>query len=190
MPCVRKAAPMRLACSTPREERFTSCAQLPGARCPIPSWMSTCVWRNKITLPPCFNAAQTCSSSACKGLRGAINPIVDRLWHEKITTEPFTASSEGEKLYLAVLSLSPQNETQRSLQARAVQIANNLVQTRLLLFVETENQIPIPFLAILVFWLFNIFELQFIFGSQCNSFGFSLRLWLIGLVCNLFDFRT
>src|SRR5262245_54540628 len=27
--------------------------------------MSTCVWRNKITLPPCFNAAQTCSSSAC-----------------------------------------------------------------------------------------------------------------------------
>src|SRR5262249_32521128 len=23
-----------------------------------------------------------------KGLRGAINPIVDRLWHEKITTEP------------------------------------------------------------------------------------------------------
>ena len=36
-----------------------------------------------------------------KGLRGAINPIVDRLWHEKITTEPFTADIEGEKLYLA-----------------------------------------------------------------------------------------
>src|SRR5262245_66670500 len=33
-----------------------------------------------------------------KLLRGAINPIVDRLWHEKITAEPFTASSEGEKL--------------------------------------------------------------------------------------------
>ena len=55
-----------------------------------------------------------------KGLRGAINPIVERLWHEKITTEPFTTSSEGEKLYLAILTLSPQNETQRSLQARAV----------------------------------------------------------------------
>src|SRR5215510_16104679 len=27
-----------------------------------------------------------------KGLRGAINPIVDRLWHEKTATEPFTAS--------------------------------------------------------------------------------------------------
>jgi hypothetical protein len=54
-----------------------------------------------------------------KGLRGAINPIVDRLWHEKITTEPFTADIEGEKLYLAILALSPQNQIQRSLQARA-----------------------------------------------------------------------
>ena len=48
-------------------ERFTSSAQFPGARCPIPSRMSTCVWRNKIILPPCFNAAQTCSSSARAG---------------------------------------------------------------------------------------------------------------------------
>ncbi|MGA7520345.1 MAG: hypothetical protein WBW28_25795, partial [Pseudolabrys sp.] len=64
-----------------------------------------------------------------KGLRGAINPIVDRLWHEKITTEPFTTASEGEKVYLAILALSPQNEIQRSLQARAVQVANDLAQT-------------------------------------------------------------
>src|SRR6516165_4551032 len=60
-----------------------------------------------------------------KGLRGAINPIVDRLWHEKITTEPFTTSSEGEKLYLAILALSPQNEIQRSLQARMGQVVND-----------------------------------------------------------------
>jgi hypothetical protein len=73
-----------------------------------------------------------------KGLRGAINPIVDRLWHERITTEPFTTASEGEKVYLDILALSPQNEIQRSLQARAVQVANDLAQTRLLLFVETK----------------------------------------------------
>jgi hypothetical protein len=103
-----------------------------------------------------------------KGLRGAINPVVDRLWHEKITTEPFMTSSEGEKLYLAVLGLSTQNETQRSLQARAVQVVNDLAQTRLLLFVETDNQIPIPFLAILVFWLFIIF-LSFSLFSDLNA---------------------
>src|SRR5262245_43842857 len=84
-----------------------------------------------------------------KGLRGAINPIADRLLYGKRPAEPCTASSEGEKLYLAILALPPQSEIQRSLQARAVQVANDLTQMRLLLFVETDNQIPVPFLAIL-----------------------------------------
>jgi hypothetical protein len=45
-----------------------------------------------------------------KALRGAINPLVDRLFDEKIT-EPFTTTSEGEKVYLAIHALSPKNET-------------------------------------------------------------------------------
>ena len=114
-----------------------------------------------------------------KLLRSAINPIVDRLWHEKITTEPFTTASEGEKLYLAILALSPQNEIQRTLQTRAVQVANDLAQTRLLLFVETDNQIPIPFLAILVFWLFVIF-LSFSLFSDLNATALAL-LCIFGL---------
>jgi hypothetical protein len=101
-------------------------------------------------------------------LRGAINPLIDRLWHEKITEEPFTVNSEGEKVYLAILGLKPQNETQRSLQARAVQVANDVAQTRFLLFAETENQLPKPFLGILVFWLFIIF-LSFSLFSDLNG---------------------
>ena len=101
-------------------------------------------------------------------LRGAINPLIDRLWHEKITTEPFTANREGEKVYLAILALSPQTETQRSLQARAVQVANDVAQARFMLFAETENRIPKPFLAILVFWLFIIF-LSFSLFSDLNA---------------------
>jgi len=101
-------------------------------------------------------------------LRGAINPLIERLWHEKITTEPFTTNTEGEKVYLAILSLSPKTDTQRSLQARAVQVANDVAQARFLLFAETENQIPKPFLAILVFWLFIIF-LSFSLFSDLNA---------------------
>ena len=101
-------------------------------------------------------------------LRGAINPLIDRLWHEKITAEPFTTNIEGEKVYLAILALSPQTEIQRSLQARAVQVANDVAQTRFLLFAETENQIPKPFLGILVFWLFIIF-LSFSLFSDLNA---------------------
>lgn len=102
-----------------------------------------------------------------KMLRDAINPIADRLWNEKLTTRPFTTTSEGERLYLAIYALSPQNDIQRSLQQRATQIVNDLAQARLLLFVEADNQIPIPFLAILVFWLFLIF-LSFSLFSDLN----------------------
>src|SRR5215510_3748867 len=103
-----------------------------------------------------------------KLLRDAIDPMVGRLWHEKVTAGPFATTSEGEKLYLAVYALSPQNDLQRSLQARAIQVTNDLAQTRLLLFVEADNQIPIPFLAILVFWLFIIF-LSFSLFSDLNA---------------------
>lgn len=103
-----------------------------------------------------------------KLLRAAIDPIAERLWREKSTAGPFATTSEGEKVYLAIYALSPQDDLQRSLQARAIQVANDFAQTRLLLFVEAQNQIPIPFLAILVLWLFVIF-LSFSLFSDLNA---------------------
>jgi hypothetical protein len=58
---------------------------------------------------------------------------------------------------LAIQKLSPHDEVQRSVKARAVQISNDLAQVRFLLFAETENLIPSPFLAVLAFWLLIIF---------------------------------
>jgi hypothetical protein len=55
-----------------------------------------------------------------------------------------------------------------SAHSKLGRVANDLAQTRLLLFVETGNQIPIPFLAILVFWLFIIF-LSFSLFSDLNT---------------------
>jgi hypothetical protein len=69
---------------------------------------------------------------------------------------------------MAIQALSPRSEIQRALQLRAVQIANDLAQTRLLLFVEADNLIPTPFLAILVFWLVIIF-LSFSLFSDLNA---------------------
>src|SRR5262249_53932283 len=112
-------------------------------------------------------------------VRAAINPLIERLWHEKITSEPFTANAEGEKVYLSLLALSPRTEIQRSLQARAIQVANDLAQTRFLLFAETESQIPKPFLGILVFWLFIIF-LSFSLFSDLNATGLAF-LCVFGL---------
>ena len=92
-------------------------------------------------------------------MRGLIGPLADRLWREKqvSTAAPFEFTATGEKAYLAIQALSPQNDLQRSLQARAAQLSTDLVQTRLILFAESSNVIPTPFLVILVLWIVIIF---------------------------------
>jgi hypothetical protein len=107
-------------------------------------------------------------------MRGAIGPFADRLWREKAvkSTAPFAADASTESIYLAIQSLSPHTDLQRSLQARAAQLSTDLVQTRLLLFVETDNLIPAPFLAVLVFWLIIIFA-SFSLFSPLNGTVFA-----------------
>ena len=60
--------------------------------------------------------------------------------------------------------LSPTNDTQRSLQSRAVAAFTEAAQMRLQLFTQTGSSIPTPFLVIMVFWLSAIFVSATLFG--------------------------
>jgi hypothetical protein len=53
--------------------------------------------------------------------------------------------------------LAPRNDAQRSLQARAAELSNELQQTRWLLIQQGEGSIPAPFLVVLVLWLAILF---------------------------------
>ena len=53
--------------------------------------------------------------------------------------------------------LTPRNDAQRQALARAQQIVSDLSQTRWLLIEQEENQLPLPLLVILVFWLTLLF---------------------------------
>lgn len=94
-------------------------------------------------------------------LRRAIGPLVERIWREDSSEStkgtPFRATAVAEEAFAKILELSPKTETQRSLKARATQIAADMAQTRLLLFEHADNAIPMPFLVVLVFWLAVIF---------------------------------
>src|SRR6266436_6655370 len=94
-------------------------------------------------------------------LRRGVNILADRMWGENNSdpakAAPFEASAASEAFYLKLQELSPQNESQRSLQARAIQTSTDIAQTRLLLFTQTDNSIPMPFLVVLIFWLTIIF---------------------------------
>ncbi len=113
-------------------------------------------------------------------LRRAIVVLADRMWREKSSevakANPLEASAASEAFFAKLQQLSPQNDSQRSLQARALQIATDIAQTRLSLFAQTNNSIPMPFLVVLIFWLTIIFEAsaclpnpaQLAFSARCS----------------------
>src|SRR5262245_13526756 len=68
-------------------------------------------------------------------------------------TTPVVEGIEGD-----IRSLSPQNDVQRALQARALDISGGLLQTRWLMFgQQAGDAIQTPLLVVLVFWLAALF---------------------------------
>ena len=61
-------------------------------------------------------------------------------------------------MYGLVQKLSPQNDMQTRIQSQALQLLQELGQTRWLLAAQQESRaVPLPFLMILVFWLTVLF---------------------------------
>jgi hypothetical protein len=56
-----------------------------------------------------------------------------------------------------IRGLAPQNDAQRELKARAIEVAGDLSKTRWLTLVRSGGTIPIPFLAVVVLWLALMF---------------------------------
>jgi hypothetical protein len=121
-------------------------------------------------------------------IRSTVSPFADRLWREKETARrgPFETGGAEERVYLEIQKLSPQDNVQRSLQSRAVQISNELAQVRYLLFVESENVIPTPFLAILAFWLMIIFASFSLFSPLNVTILTCLCLFALSAACAIF----
>lgn len=99
------------------------------------------------------------AQSARSTLRRAIPAVVDRIWREGQTGQagPFKATPEGEAFYQQVQDLQPTNDMQRGLQARIVQVTNDLMQARFVLFSHLGSSIPLPFLAVLLLWMIILF---------------------------------
>ena len=125
-----------------------------------------------------------------KGMRDAIGGFADKIWREKQarTKQPFEANAASEQIYVAIQSLQPKTDLQKSLQARAVQTSTELAQTRMLLFVGSGDLIPTPFLVILVFWLVHHFrELQSVHATEHDGYWFSVAVRAFSLLRDLPD---
>jgi Protein of unknown function (DUF4239) len=94
-------------------------------------------------------------------LRGAVDAIADRIWQEhgpvSARKMPYEVTAAGEAFIMKLRQLPPQTDEQRSFKDRAMQVSENIAHTRWLLFAQSDNPIPMPFLIVLIFWISIIF---------------------------------
>jgi hypothetical protein len=93
-------------------------------------------------------------------LHGAVARTLDRLWPQDSRQHPQMepTAAGGEIILDKIQALSPKNDTQRSLQAQALNMAIDLGKMRWLMFEQGGSFISVPLLATLVFWLAIIFS--------------------------------
>ena len=108
-------------------------------------------------------------------LRDSIAAMVEDTGPRDGQQEPFRPHrSEWRNLFDKIQELNPRNDNQRLLQSQALGMAMKLGQTRWLMFEQKSSSVPMPLLAMLVFWLTLLF----------TSFGLFVRPNMM-LVCSL-----
>ena len=91
-------------------------------------------------------------------LRSSLDHIVDVTWGRNSSDETrFTLSAASEVFLVRIPELSPRNDSQRLLQSQALSVAIKLGQARSLMIAQQTSSVPMPLLAVLVFWLTLLF---------------------------------
>jgi hypothetical protein len=103
-------------------------------------------------------------------LREIIPSASSRIWQENASGKgdgsAFVVSDMAERFYNAVESLKTTNSKQTSLKSRITQITTEMGRTRLLVFTQGNDGIPLPFFVVLVFWLVVIFASFSLFAER------------------------
>ncbi len=95
-------------------------------------------------------------------LRATVKAKLDHKWVDRsaltvIEPSPTHGLLALEQVQEALRALGPKTESQRALQARALQLSGDLAQTRWLLVEQVGGTIPAPFLVLLILWVALIF---------------------------------
>jgi hypothetical protein len=114
-------------------------------------------------------------------LRNIVASSIDRIWpEEKGRTGGLRAVEsldDAGKLYRDKLhELTPKNDFQKSRLTQAVQLSDDVLQTRLLLMEGQQTNLPATFIVVLIFWLTGLF---ISFGLFAPSNGMVMTVLLI-----------
>src|SRR5262249_53346773 len=94
-----------------------------------------------------------------EALKALVATKVDSIWSDAAAEMHAGAhsASGGERLIGAILALSPATDAQRWYQGHALELANEIIQTRWFIFNGTDRSVPIVFLIVIVCWLTVLF---------------------------------
>jgi hypothetical protein len=98
---------------------------------------------------------------------------------EDALVDPYDVSQTIEPIQVALRSLTPKDEPQKMLQARALEVSGHLAEAHWMLVETSTEGLPTAFLVILVFWLAWLFAT---FGLQAPA---NPTVICVMLVCSL-----
>jgi hypothetical protein len=123
-------------------------------------------------------------------LRDTVQSLVERIWSKdrtRKTKSPSPDKTRGMELVVDnIRSLVPQNEPQRLLQLQALQIGNDLLQSRWLIIEQAHLALPAAFLVILIFWVTIIFISIGLFSPYNSTVIVVLLVCAMSVSCAVF----
>ena len=124
------------------------------------------------------------TQSARALLRDGVKSLTDMRWvkREVASSDPRTTAASPatygyEQLWLSVRTLSPANDVQRALQARALEMIDQLGQMRWLLTAQSSEGVSMPMLVALVAWLAVIAGCAGVFAPRHET------MFVVALLC-------
>jgi hypothetical protein len=95
------------------------------------------------------------AKGAREQLHNAVLGAHDRIWSPAGLRPANLEAANG--FVQQLQSLSPKTDAARLIQSRAMQVAESILQTRLLMSEQAGDTIPWPFLIVLIFWIYALF---------------------------------
>lgn len=120
-------------------------------------------------------------------LRSSVASMMDVTWARDGSDNTLTPFAANEGAVLGkIQQLSPHDDNQRFLQSQALSLAIQLGQTRSLMFAQKTSSVPLPLLAVLVFWLVLLFMSFGLFVRPNVTVVVSLFASALAVCCAIF----
>jgi hypothetical protein len=132
------------------------------------------------------------ANEARDSIRRTLARRLDEIWPEERSKTEGEASKAAfptvgaDGVVYNLWQLAPKNDAQRGLQARALQIGGEILETRWFVLGSMGRSVPLPFLIVVVFWLTIIFISFGIFAPRNATVIAVMFVCALSIACAIF----